>query len=130
MTYRDAVWAGYHERSVGARIGTLAGVVTLPLLSLVSWLLSLPTELQTVLWAAFAMVAWLVGLDIGRAAWKKTRAELDQVQRDLVAERHYKAALGVELKAPGATPVQAHHRVVGGVAGGQSPRGRREARGG
>jgi hypothetical protein len=101
MTYRNAVWAGYHERSVGARIGTLAGVVTLPLLSLASWLLSLPTELQTILWAAFAVVTWIVGLDIGRAAWKKARTELDQVQRDLAAERRYKTALGVELEALG-----------------------------
>lgn len=69
------------------------------LLLFVSWLTAAPVEVQALVLAAVIVVAVMVGLDAGRVAWKRTQAELDQVQQALAEERHYKTTLGADLEA-------------------------------
>ena len=94
VTYREALLSTFKERPLGARILSVAGAVTLPVLPLLSWLLALSTELQTILWAVFVIAAWGAGLDAGRVVWKRTWAALEE-------ERRYKSALGTDLEALG-----------------------------
>jgi hypothetical protein len=101
MTYRKALLSGFRERSVGAKMLSAVGIATVPLLPFLSWLLSLPSEIQALLWAVLVVVAWLVGLDAGRIAWKKTRADLVEAQGELAKERRYKATVCDDLEALG-----------------------------
>jgi hypothetical protein len=98
MTYREALLSTFKERPLGARILLVAGAVTLPVFPLLSWLFSLATEIQTILWVAFVVAAWAAGLDAGRVVWKRAWAALEQERQTLALERQYKTTLGNDLE--------------------------------
>ena len=100
MLYRDALWA-VQERSVGARVLTAVSVVTFPVVTFGAWLFALPSEVQTICLLLFAGMTGVVGLDVGRAAWKRSQAALAEAQQALVEGRRYKTTVAADLEALG-----------------------------